>query len=75
MLHLFYSSANNISYLSCERLCMAGLDDYNILEPRYLVRSRLGGTHDSISVQNLNLNDFACTSSQAMSRVTKEHLA
>jgi hypothetical protein len=31
--------------------------------------------HDSISVQNLKSHNFTCTSSQAMSHVTKEHLA
>jgi hypothetical protein len=67
--------ANNISYLNCERLRMSGLDDYNILQPGYLVGHRLGGMHDSISVQNLSLHGFACTSSQAMSHMTKEHLA
>jgi hypothetical protein len=29
---------------------MAGLDDCSILQPRHLVESRLGGTHDSINV-------------------------
>jgi hypothetical protein len=61
--------------LSCERLHMAGLDDFSILYPRHLVGNRLGGTHDSISIQNLKTHSFACTSSQAMSRMTKEHLA
>jgi hypothetical protein len=31
--------------------------------------------HDSISIQNLSSHGFACMSSQAMSRTTKEHLA
>jgi hypothetical protein len=62
-------------YLSCERLCMAGLDDFNILQPRHLVGNRLGGTHDSISVQNLRSHGFACTCSQAMNRMTKEHFS
>jgi hypothetical protein len=62
-------------YLSCERLCMVGLDDYNILQPEHLVENRLGGTHDSISVQNLRSHGFACTSSQVMSHMTKEHFA
>jgi hypothetical protein len=44
-----------VQYLSCERLRMAGLDDYNTLQPGHLVRSKLGGTHDSISVQNLSI--------------------
>jgi hypothetical protein len=29
---------------------MAGLDDGSILQPEHLVRSRLGGTHDLISI-------------------------
>jgi hypothetical protein len=61
--------------LSCERLYMARLDDCSILQPGHLVKNRLGGTHDSISVQNLRSHGFACTSSQAMSHATKEHLA
>jgi hypothetical protein len=35
---------------------MAGLDDYNILQLGHLVRSRLGGTHDLISIQNYNIS-------------------
>jgi hypothetical protein len=31
--------------------------------------------HDLINVQNLISHGFACTSSQAMSHATKEHLA
>jgi hypothetical protein len=54
---------------------MAGLDDCNILQPEHLVENRLGGLHDSISVQNLISHSFACMSSQAMCHVTKEHLA
>jgi hypothetical protein len=54
---------------------MAGLDDYIILQPEHLVKSRLVGTHDSISIQNLSSQNFACTSSQAMSCATKEHIA
>jgi hypothetical protein len=65
----------NISYLKCERLRMARLDDCIILHPKYLVISRLGGTHDSITIQNLSSQGFACMSSEAMSHVTKEHLA
>jgi hypothetical protein len=37
-------------HLSSERLRMAGLDDFCILQPRHLAENRLGGTHDSISV-------------------------
>jgi hypothetical protein len=43
-------------HLNCERLRMAGLDDYNILQPGHLVRSRLGGMHDLISIQNLSIS-------------------
>jgi hypothetical protein len=68
--------ARYLSYhLSCERLRMAGLDDCNILQPRHLVRNRLGGMHDLISIQNLRLHSFSCGSSQATCRATKEHLA
>jgi hypothetical protein len=65
----------NISYLSCETLCTIRQDDCSILQLGYLVGSRLGGTHDSISVQNLSSHGFTCTSSEAMSHATKEHLA
>jgi hypothetical protein len=36
--------------LNYERRHMAGLDDCIILQRGHLVQSRLGGTHDSISV-------------------------
>jgi hypothetical protein len=49
--------------LSCERLRMVGLDDYSILQLGHLVGNRLGGTHDSISAQNLKSHDFTCRSS------------
>jgi hypothetical protein len=62
-------------HLSGERLRMVGLDDCSILQPRHLVRNRLGGTHDSINVQNLRSHSFACRRIQAMCRTTKEHLA
>jgi hypothetical protein len=58
-------------HLNCERLRMAELDKCNILQPRHLVGNRLGGTHDSISVQNLRPHSFACGSSQAMCRAKK----
>jgi hypothetical protein len=54
---------------------MAGLDDYNILQPGHLVKNRLVETHDSISVQNLRSHSFACRSSQAICCVIKDHLA
>jgi hypothetical protein len=60
--------------LSCERLRIAGLDEYNILQPGHLVENRPGGMHDSISIQNLRLHSFTCRSSQATCHVTKEHL-
>jgi hypothetical protein len=47
----------------------------DILQHGHLVGSRLGGTHDLISVRNLSSHGFACTSSQAMSHATQEHLA
>jgi hypothetical protein len=50
-------------YLSCERLCMARLHDCSILQPGNLVKNKLGGMHDSISVQNLRSHGFTCTSS------------
>jgi hypothetical protein len=62
-------------HLSCERLRMAGLDDYSILQPKHFVKNRLGGTHYLISIQNLISHSFACRSSQAMCYVIKEHLA
>jgi hypothetical protein len=54
-LYLFQHMQQHL-YLSCERLRMAGLDDCTILQPGQLVRSRLGGTHDSISVQNFSIS-------------------
>jgi hypothetical protein len=42
------------SSLIYERLCMVGLDEYNILQPWLLVKSRLSRAHDLISVQNLS---------------------
>jgi hypothetical protein len=54
---------------------MARLDVYNILQPEHLVRNRLGGTHDLISIQNLRSHSFACRSSQVMCHAIKEHLA
>jgi hypothetical protein len=68
--------ACRLSYhLSCERHHMAELDDYNILQPWHLVKNRLGGTHDLISVQNLRPHSFTCRSNQAMRCMTKEHIA
>jgi hypothetical protein len=50
---------------------MARLDDCSILQ----LKNRLGGMHDSISIQNLLAYGFAGMSSQAMCHATKEHLA
>jgi hypothetical protein len=49
--------------LSCERFHMAGLDDCSIIHPGHLVENRLGGTHDSVNIQNLRSHGFTCTSS------------
>jgi hypothetical protein len=72
-LHLCFRYANNISYLSCKRLRMAGLDDCNILQLKHLVESMLGGMHDSFSILNLSiawLHKFKC---QIMCHVSNEH--
>jgi hypothetical protein len=63
--HGFGRWACRLSYhLSYERLRMVGLDDYIILQPRHLVvRSRLGGMHDLISIWNIRSHSFACGSS------------
>jgi hypothetical protein len=51
-----HGSSCRMSYhLICEKLGMVGLNDCIILQPGHLVGSRLGGTHDSISVQNLSI--------------------
>jgi hypothetical protein len=49
LLYLFQLVQQHL-YLSCERLHMAGIDDCSILQPRHLVESRQGGTHDLINV-------------------------
>jgi hypothetical protein len=68
--------ANRMSYhLSCERFRMVGLDDYNILQPGHLVRSRLGGMHDSFSVQNISISRLCMFECQAMCCTTNGHLA
>jgi hypothetical protein len=54
---------------------MAGLDDYSILQPRHLVESRLGGMHDSLSVQNLSISRLRMFKCQAMCRMTNVLLA
>jgi hypothetical protein len=76
---LIYVSYNEILFLtylckqhlclSSERLCMTRLDDCSTLQPRNLVRNRLGGTHDLIIIQNLESHGFACTSSQVINHV------
>jgi hypothetical protein len=74
--HGFGRWAHHLSYhLNCERLCMAGLDDYNILQLGHLVKNRPRGTHELISIQNLRSHSFACRSNKAMCPATEEHLA
>jgi hypothetical protein len=62
-------------HLSCERFRMVGLDDCNILQPGHLVGSKLGGTHDSFNIQNLNISHLYMFKCEAMCRATNEHLA
>jgi hypothetical protein len=62
-------------HLSYERLRNAELDNCNILQPKHLAGNRLVGMHDLIIVQNLKSHSFACGSSRAMSRATKERIA
>jgi hypothetical protein len=62
-------------HLSCERLHMVELDDCNILQPGHLVRSRLGGVHDSFSVQNLIISRLRMFKCQVMCHATGRHLA
>jgi hypothetical protein len=57
---------------SCERLYMVGLEDCSILQPRHLVRSRLGGTHDSFSILNLSISWLRMFKCQAMCRATND---
>jgi hypothetical protein len=52
LLYLFKLVQQN-PHLSYERVYMAELDDCSISQPGHLVRSRLGGTYDSVSIQNL----------------------
>jgi hypothetical protein len=69
--HGFGRWACRMSYhLSWERLRMARLHDCSILQLGHLVRSRLGATHDSISIQNSVSHGFTCSSSQVMCRAT-----
>jgi hypothetical protein len=56
-------------HLSCEWLHMAELDDCSILWPRHVVRSRLGGMHDSFCIQNLNISQLR------MCHMANQHLA
>jgi hypothetical protein len=62
-------------HLSCERLCMTGLDDCDILQPGHLVESKLGGMHDSFSIQNLSISRLRMFKCQVMCRATDGHLA
>jgi hypothetical protein len=52
---LWSMSVPHILHLSYERLHMIGLDDCIILQPEHLIRSRLGGTHDSFNTWNPNM--------------------
>jgi hypothetical protein len=54
---------------------MIRLDYYNILQPRHLVESRLGGMHDLFSARNLDISQLHMFKSQAMCCATNEHLA
>jgi hypothetical protein len=54
LLYLFKFVQHN-QHLSCERLHMDRIDDCNILQPRHLAGNRMGGTHDSVSVENLSI--------------------
>jgi hypothetical protein len=54
---------------------MARLDDYSILQPRYLVKADWEGHMTQPVFKTSVSHDFACTSSHAMSHATKEHLA
>jgi hypothetical protein len=54
---------------------MAGLDDSNILQPGYLVRSGLSRAHDPVSVQNLSISQLHMLKCQAMCPATNEYLA
>jgi hypothetical protein len=66
--------ACHMSYhLNCDRLCMAGRDDCSILQLGHLVRSRLGGMHDSFSIQNLSISRPCRFKYYAMRRMTNEH--
>jgi hypothetical protein len=73
MLYLFELMQQHL-YLSCERLCMAELDDCNILQPGHLVESRLGGCITQSAFKTSVSHDFTCSSSQATCRATKEPL-
>jgi hypothetical protein len=60
-------------HLSYKRLCMAGLDDCGILQHEHLVKSRLGGTHDSFNIWNSNISQLRMLKCLAMCRTTNEH--
>jgi hypothetical protein len=62
-------------HISCERLRMARLDGYKILQLEHLVKSRLGGTYDSFSVQKLSISRLRMFKCQAMCHATDGHLA
>jgi hypothetical protein len=60
---------------SCIRNINTGLDDYIILEPEHLVGSRLGGMHDSSSIQNLIISRLRMFKCQTMCRATDRYFA
>jgi hypothetical protein len=62
-------------HLIYERLHIVKLDDYNILQVKHLVGSNLSRVYDLFSVQNLSISRLCMFKSQAMCRVTNEHLA
>jgi hypothetical protein len=62
-------------HLSCERLYMGSIDDCSILQPKHLVRSKLGWTHDSFSIWNLSIPWLRMFKCQTMCRATDRQLA
>jgi hypothetical protein len=52
---------------------MAGLEDCSILQSGHLVESRLGGTHDLFSIQNLSISWLCKFKCQVMCHATNEY--
>jgi hypothetical protein len=50
-------------------------NEYNILQLEHLVRRNLSRVHDLFGIRNLGISWFRMFKSQAMCRVTNEHLA